>query len=109
MGLLLGAALGCLLGFAVSYWMEESDTARIVTVVAGVILGGLFGTWVSSMIGASVPNSRLAQFTAALDDGKVLVMADVPQTRVDDVRRQVSTGHPEIEDRGLDPHVPAFP
>jgi hypothetical protein len=109
MGLLLGAALGCLLGFAVSYAMEESDTARIITVLAGVILGGLFGAWVSSMIGASVPNSRLAEFHAAIDDGKVLVMADVPQTRVDDVRRRVSVELPDIEDRGLDPHVPAFP
>jgi hypothetical protein len=108
-GLMLGAALGCLLGFAVSYAMEESDGARIVTVLAGVILGGLFGAWVSSMIGASVPNSRLAGFTPAIDDGKVLVMADVPQSRVEEVRGRVDAQHPEIEDRGLDPHVPAFP
>jgi hypothetical protein len=109
MGLMLGAGLGCLVGFAVSYALEESDTARIITVLAAVILGALFGAWVSSMIGASVPNSRLAQFRAAIDEGKVLVMADVPQTRVDEVRRRVGMEHPEIEDRGLDPHVPAFP
>lgn len=109
MGLMLGAALGCLLGFAVAYAMDVGDGARIVTVLAGVILGGLFGAWVSSMVGASVPNSRLAQFTPALEEGKVLVMADVPQSRVEEVRRRMDAEHPEVEDRGLDPHVPAFP
>jgi hypothetical protein len=109
MGLMLGAALGCLLGFVVTIAMDETDGVRIVTVLAGLILGALFGAWVSSMVGASVPNSRLAQFRAAIEQGKVLVMADVPESKVDEVRGTVGAVHLDVEDRGLDPHVPAFP
>jgi hypothetical protein len=61
------------------------------------------------MVGASVPNSRLRQFDAAIEEGRILLMVDVPQQRVDEIRERLSAIHPEAEDRGLDPHVPAFP
>jgi len=37
------------------------------------------------------------------------VMADVPQHRVTEVREALHDRHPEAEDRGIDPHIPAFP
>jgi len=37
------------------------------------------------------------------------VMADVPQHRVNEVREALHDRHPEAEDRGIDPHIPAFP
>jgi len=36
-------------------------------------------------------------------------MVDVPYHRVDEVRDRLHAIHPEAEDRGIDPHVPAFP
>ena len=38
----------------------------------------VFGLWVASLAGASVPNSRLRQFRAWIDQGKLLLMVDVP-------------------------------
>jgi len=64
---------------------------------------------VSSMVGSAVPNSRLKQFHQAIEEGKILVMVDVPESRVEEVRERLRAIHPEAEDRGLDPHVPAFP
>jgi hypothetical protein len=109
LGLMIGAVLGCALGVVVAYALEEADTARIVTVLGGALLGALFGAWVSSMVGSSVPNSRLRQFQQAIDEGRILLMVDVPETRVDEIRERLKAIHPEAEDRGLDPHVPAFP
>jgi hypothetical protein len=109
MGLMLGALLGCALGVVVAYTFLGGDTMRIVTVLGATILGALFGAWVSSMVGSAVPNSRLKQFHQAIEEGKILVMVDVPETRVEEVRERLRAIHPEAEDRGLDPHVPAFP
>jgi len=93
----------------VAYTMVGSDGLRIVTVLGLAVLGALFGTWVASMVGSAVPNSRLTQFQGAIDEGRVLIMVDVPGTRVDEIRTRLHAIHPEAEDRGLDPHVPAFP
>jgi hypothetical protein len=109
MGLMLGAFLGCGLGVLVAFTIVQGDGLRIVTVLGLALLGALFGTWVSSMVGSAVPNSRLTQFQAAIDEGRILLMVDVPETRVEEVRERLHAIHPEAEDRGLDPHVPAFP
>jgi hypothetical protein len=61
------------------------------------------------MVGVAVPNSRLRQFTQSIDEGKILLMVDVPEHRVDEVRALVNARHPEADDRGIDPHIPAFP
>ena len=108
-GLALGALLGFIVGGILVLTMVTEDRWQIVTVLGAGILGALFGAWVASMVGVAVPNSRLRQFSNAIDDGKLLLMADVPQHRVDEVRTLLNAQHPEAEDRGIDPHIPAFP
>lgn len=70
--------------------------------------GALFGTWASSLIAASVPNTRLLAFAKDIEDGKYLMMADVPLRRVKEIQSLVHKRHPENE-RGGEPNVPAFP
>jgi hypothetical protein len=53
-----------------------------------------------SMVGSSVPNSRLKQFQRDIEAGKVLMMVDVPYGRVDSVRQVVTAGHPEVVQAG---------
>jgi membrane protein DedA with SNARE-associated domain len=89
--------------------MGSEDRLQIVIVLGSGVAGAVFGAWVSSMVGSAVPNSRLRQFTQAIDEGKILMMADVPQHRANEVRELLATRHPEAEDRGIDPHIPAFP
>ena len=108
-GLALGALLGFILGGVLVMTLVTDNRWQIVTVLGAGLIGALFGAWVASMVGVAVPNSRLRQFTLAIDEGKLLLMADVPEHRVDEIRRLLNAQHPEAEDRGIDPHIPAFP
>ena len=108
-GLALGALLGVILGAIVVMTGATDDRWQIPIVLGAGIAGAIFGAWVASMVGSAVPNSRLKQFESAIAAGKILVMADVPQQRVNEVREALGARHPEAEDRGIDPHIPAFP
>ena len=108
-GLALGALLGCVLGAVLVMTLVTDDHWQIVTVLGSGLVGALFGAWVASMVGVAVPNSRLTQFTRAIDEGRILLMADVPEHRLDEIRALLNARHPEAEDRGIDPHIPAFP
>jgi hypothetical protein len=108
-GLLLGALLGCVVGGAVVWYFPVAGIWQTVTVLAATIIGALFGIWVSSMVGSSIPNSRLQQFQPMIDEGKILVMVDVPEHRTEEIRSLLDERHPEAQDRGLEPHIPAFP
>jgi hypothetical protein len=108
-GMALGALLGFVLGAVVVMTLQTDSRWQIVTVLGSGLVGALFGAWVASMVGSAVPNSRLKQFAAAIEEGKILAMADVPQHRVNEVRELLQNRHPEAEDRGIDPHIPAFP
>jgi hypothetical protein len=108
-GLALGALLGVILGAVVVMTTATEDRWQIPIVLGSGLAGAIFGAWVASMVGSAVPNSRLKQFESAIADGKILVMADVPQHRVNEVRESLGARHPEAEDRGIDPHIPEFP
>ncbi len=108
-GLAIGAVLGLAVGVLLVLTLVPDDHWQIVTVLGSGVLGALFGTWVASMVGSAVPNSRLKQFAQAIEQGKFLMMADIPEHRVAAVRESLGLRHPEAEDRGIDPHIPAFP
>ena len=52
--------------------------AAITALTAG---GAAFGAWTSSLLGISVPNSRLEDFHKAIENGKTLVLVDVEDDR----------------------------
>jgi hypothetical protein len=108
-GLALGVVLGLILGVIIVFAAGIDNQWQIVTVLGCGAMGAIFGAWVASMVGVAVPNSRLRQFTQSIDAGKLLLMADVPEHRVEEVRTLLNAAHPEAEDRGVDPHIPAFP
>ncbi|HKE42118.1 MAG TPA: DUF1269 domain-containing protein [Casimicrobiaceae bacterium] len=108
-GLVLGALLGCVAGWLVVLFVLTDSKWQIVTVLGGALIGALLGAWVSSMVGSSVPNSRLKHFQPLMDEGKILLMVDVPEHSVESIRTLVGRQHPEVLDRGIDPRVPVFP
>lgn len=109
LGMAVGAVLGLIVGTVIVLARGVNDQWQIVTVLGAGIVGALFGLWVASMVGCAVPNTRLRRFQQSMDDGKILLMADVPKHRVDEVRSLLNAEHPEAEDRGVDPYIPAFP
>jgi hypothetical protein len=69
-------------------------------VLIGMLLGAPLGAWMASMAGAAVPNSRLRQFQADIEAGRVLTMVDVPFSRVAEITELVLSRHPEAVPRG---------
>lgn len=109
-GLVLGGALGAVLGVIAALFFPifgNSPEWGMVAVLA--IIGSGFGAWASSMIGISTPNNRLKRFEAAIEQGQILLMTDVPRSRVEDIEAHLQALHPEAHLEGVEPNIPAFP
>lgn len=108
-GLAVGGATGALVGFALLLWPLEGWAFGGGTVLILALAGAAIGAWASSMIGTSVPNSQLDQFAPAIEQGKVLLMVDVPVGAVQKISDMIHRRHPEASDHGIEPTIPAFP
>ncbi len=106
-GVALGGATG-LLGGLVALAMPGFVIAGGAVLAMGLVGAGM-GVWMGGMIGVDVDNSQVKQFKSAIEEGKVLVMVDVPKDRVEDVETLVKKHHPDAEFEGTEPHIPAFP
>ena len=110
MGLLVGAGVGGLLGALVAVHYPITGPEPQWGIAAGLALaGGIFGTWTSTMIGISTPSKRLERFTPQIEQGKILLMVDVPMWRVEEIEERLKELHPEVHLEGVEPDVPAFP
>jgi len=110
MGLVIGGAVGAVLGIAAAVFFPVVGTEPqwgIAAVLA--VVGGAFGAWSSSMIGVSTPSSRLKRFEAAIEQGQILLMLDVPRSRVEEIEERLQALHPEAHLEGVEPNIPAFP
>jgi len=63
----------------------------------------------TGLAGASFPKSHLEQFREQIQDGKLLVMADVPKNQVEHYERLIRAIDPEVEVMGLEPRAPFIP
>jgi len=108
-GLAIGGATGILAGVA-AVALPGVGLALGGGAILGIGLAGAgLGAWVSSMIGISAPSSRLTEFEKAIQQGSLLMMVDVPKTRVDEITDLIKKHHPEAEIEGTEPVIPAFP
>jgi hypothetical protein len=108
-GLVVGGLLGIFLGLFLVYFPPGGATLQLVTVLITAVVGAGLGAWVSTMVGLQVPNSRLKGFDPELQDGKILLMLDIPAGRYEEVKSIIARTHPEAMDRGQEATVPAFP
>lgn len=111
--LLLGAGLGIVGGAILGVYLKLTPTwgyaFDVDTLVLCVIGGGLFGAWTSTLIGVSMPNSRLVPFTKDFEAGRILMMVDLPASRVREIESLMNERHREAIDRGVEPTTPVFP
>ena len=95
-----GAALGGVTGIL-------TGVLAVTFPPAGIILGGGgllgitlasagIGAWLSSMIGVDVENSQLKAFEAAIHEGQILMLIDIPKERVSYFTERVQTIYPEV-------------
>jgi hypothetical protein len=109
LGLLIGGAAGVLLGVFVVLRPPDGVTLQLVTILLTALGGAFFGTWVSSMVGAGVPNAKLLAFAKDIEEGRYLMMIDVPSRRVEEIQMFLEKRHPEDRSGGIEPTMPAFP
>jgi hypothetical protein len=110
MGLIIGAAVGGLLGALVAvYYPIVGDQPQWGIAALLAIVGAIFGTWTSSMIGISTPSKRLRRFMPEIEQGKILLMVDVPMWHVERIEARLRALHPEARLEGTEPDIPAFP
>ena len=111
--LFLGAGLGIVGGMVLGLYLKltpiGSYTFDVGTLILCVIGGGVFGAWASTLIGVSTPNTQLKPFEKDIEDGKILMMIDVPVSRVQEIEEMLHKSHPEAIDRGMEPTTPVFP
>ncbi|HLF95508.1 MAG TPA: DUF1269 domain-containing protein [Methylococcaceae bacterium] len=103
-----GMALGGVTGLLAGLVAVALPTGLVLGggAVLGIALAGAgIGGWLSSMVGISIGSRRIAQFQEAIENGKVMVMVDVPRDEVEEFEAIVRKHHPEAECEGVDPHV----
>lgn len=109
LGLIIGGGVGIALGILLILVPPGDFQLQLVTILITALGGALFGAWASSMAGASVPNTRLLAFSKDIEEGRYLMMVDVPNRRVEEIQSLLQQRHPEDQDRGVEPSIPAFP
>ena len=108
-GMIVGALGGLAVGLFIVLTPPEGMRLEFITVLITCAVGAIFGAWASSLIGASVPNSRLKHFYPEIEAGRVLLMVDTPPSRIDEIRELVHRRHPEATGGEVEPTMPAFP
>jgi len=108
-GFVTGGVMGMVVGVLLVSFPPGGAAIQLVAVLIAAIVGAVLGTWVASMVGLQVPNSRLKPFEKDIEEGKILLMLDVPSSHYDQVHEVIKRTHPEAIDRGNEPTVPAFP
>jgi hypothetical protein len=109
LGFVLGGAGGFLIGIYIFLTPPEGVTLQLVTVLLSTVIGAVFGAWAASLVAISVPNSRLKLFRKEIDSGQILLMVDIPASRIGELRELVGRRHPEATAHGIEPTMPAFP
>jgi hypothetical protein len=108
-GIAIGGATGVLAGLAAITFPPAGLILGGGAVLAIALAGAGVGAWISSMIGAAIPNSRIKEFEKAVAQGEVLMLVDVPKAKVEQVEAMVKEHHPDAEVEGTEPTIPPFP
>jgi membrane protein DedA with SNARE-associated domain len=109
LGLMIGGAAGLILGAIAVLAPPSGVQLQFVTILIAALAGAFFGAWVSSLVAASVPNSRLLEFAKDIEAGKILMIVDVPSRRVEEIQQLVERQHPEAGHGRIEATMPAFP
>lgn len=108
-GWVLGTACGVVVGLlAALLFPVFGDESEWAVAVGLALLGGVVGAWSASMVGVSIPSPRLERFESAIAQGQVLLMVDLPPSRVREIEAMLEATHPEARFEGEEPQIPAI-
>ncbi|CCE23938.1 membrane protein [Methylotuvimicrobium alcaliphilum] len=103
-GAALGGATGLLAGLV---GLRFAGFAIAGGPVLGVLLyGATIGTIMSGLAGLEIGNSRVKQYSEAIENGSFLVMIDIPTERIDTISQLIVKHHPSAQFEGIEPLLP---
>ncbi len=108
-GLALGGSTGIIAGLVAITLPAAAPMLAGGILLMSTLSGAGIGAWAGGMIGVSVSNSRIKQFEEAIEAGQLLLLADVPKSRVDEIEDRVKEHLPQVDIEGTEPTIPAFP
>ena len=111
--LFLGVGLGVIGGMLLGLYLKLNPIGAhefgVGTLMLCVFGGAVFGAWAATLVGVSTPNSHLKAFEQDIEEGKILLMVDIPVQRVVELETLIAQRHPEAVDKGIDKTMPVFP
>lgn len=94
-GATIGGAAGLFAGLTAVVLTPMGLIAAGGALLGASLAGATAGTWTSTMIGVSVPNSDLNAFQDAIDEGQIMMLVDVEEDRAEDTKKLVLIAYPE--------------
>lgn len=92
-GVPLGAGLGIVLGIIIHFVLGPS---LLIIIPAMALFGALFGLWTSTMVGVAVKDVKVSKYKHALNEGALLMIADVPSEHEESAKNVVRRHYPEV-------------
>ena len=108
-GVALGGATGLLAGLVAVALPPASTVIAGGILLATTLAGASIGSWVGGMIGMTLGNRRIKEFEDKIEAGELLVLADVPKDKVDEIEDRIRLHLPQVEVMQTEPRIPAFP
>jgi hypothetical protein len=105
----IGGGTGILCGLVALALEPHLVLAGGAVLLASSLAGVGVGVYLGGMVGLNVGNTRLKAFEQAVERGELLVIADVPRDRAEEITERIKRAHPGAEPEGTEPRIPAFP
>ena len=94
-GLVVGTIAGFLVGLIVFNFPPEGMVLSARMLAGLTIFGAVFGAWVSTLIGISIPNPMVEKFDRAVEAGSILMLVDILNGQQKEIIGFMKTKHPE--------------
>lgn len=77
--------------------------------LASTLAGAGVGAWLGGMVGLNVGNTRLKPYEDAVEKGELLILLDIPNNRISEIKKMILKHHPEAEFEGIESIIPPMP
>jgi hypothetical protein len=105
-GLALGGASGMVAGLvAISLPSAGLVLGGGAILLATTLAGASIGTFGAILRAVNIPNTRFKEYEQDLENGRILILVDVPKEKANTVRQLIQKKHGEIRNSGVKPRV----
>ena len=77
--------------------------------LGSTLAGAGVGAWLGGMVGLNVGNTQLKPYEDAVEKGELLILLDIPNSRLGEITMMILKHHPEAEFEGIESILPPMP